>query len=117
MRQIKRNQMRKEDLFKRGVENSTPIICCCGHSIFVEGVTVARISPLYTPNGNEGFISAPAKFCVACGKPLELTIRENKEKKHAVKQEDVQAGSGSSPGGPADDRHGEDNNPTGQKPE
>lgn len=64
----------QQQTLKNGVKNATPLPCSnCNCPLYIPTYPGFRVSPLYTPDGEEGIFvktDSPQFVCVVCKKPV-----------------------------------------------
>ena len=71
MKNVKNHQANLKAALQEGFRNSTEFFCPCGSGYFEEVIKLRRISPIYTPNSQVGFIPNKAIVCIKCKKEVK----------------------------------------------
>jgi uncharacterized Zn finger protein len=50
------------------LDETSEVLCsACGNKTFIQSFLVRRVSPIYSPNGQEAIMPIPVFECSACG--------------------------------------------------
>lgn len=60
--------------------DSLPILKCeCGSEFWLTVTIMKKVSAIVSPSGQEGYVPIQNQVCMNCGKPIEMSIENDKK--------------------------------------